>query len=194
MSVKEAASETDTRARARRLSEEGRALPNRCPAPPDAAAAARDGYGTCASKHALLAERLRAIGIESAHLFVVGPLVPPSLCHLEELRDAAGLLEVHECLTVFTPWAGPLLVDVTWDPPLLANGLQGVAPWDGASDMPYAIVTDGRAWAAPQQSLRAAKEAIRARLYTSDQRAIRDRALAALSTLFGTWRDRQERE
>jgi len=188
MRTREAAGNDPIRRRIVRLVEEVRALPYRWPAPPDGQSAARDGCGTCASKHALLASRLREAGIESAHLVLVGPLVPPALRAVEELRDAAGLLEVHECLTVFTPWAGPLVVDVTWDPPLVARGLPGVVPWDGVSDMPYAIAAEGRAWAIPADRLRPAKEAIRARLYGSGQRAVRDRALAALSALFASWR------
>lgn len=83
-------------------------LPYVWPGPPTASAARQQQAGTCASKHALLAEDLSSLGMESLPLLVAGPLAPaiwPDLC-----EKAAGLLEVHECLTVRTPWAGPLLV------------------------------------------------------------------------------------
>lgn len=166
--------------------EEVRSLPYHWPGPPDAMAALREGRGTCASKHALLADRLEEIGIETAPLLMVGRLVPASLA--DRFPEAAGLLEVHECLTVSTPWAGPLAVDVTWDPALVVQGFPGVLPWNGLDDMPFAIKPEGRAWAVPRHGLRAAKEAIRARLYTDAERALRDRTLAELATIFAAWR------
>lgn len=58
-------------------------MPYRWPAPPDAASTRDAGAGTCAGKHALLAEELLAAGVHSRPLLVVGPLVPelwPDLC------------------------------------------------------------------------------------------------------------------
>jgi hypothetical protein len=55
--------------------------------------------------------------------------------------------------------------------------------------MPYAVAPEGRAWAVPAEHLRSAKESIRARLYTEEQRALRDRALAKLSAIFEGWRE-----
>src|SRR5690606_21787269 len=52
--------------------EQVRAIPYLFPGPADATSVLRDGYGTCASKHALLAERLALLGVESAPLLVVG--------------------------------------------------------------------------------------------------------------------------
>lgn len=171
-----------------RVVEEVRAIPYRWPGKPDAEAVRREGYGTCASKHALLAERLREADIESAPLLVSGRLVPAFLQGRKEFAEAAELLEVHECLTVFTPWAGPLVVDVTWDPPLLARGLPGAPDWSGREDMPFAVEWAGGAWAVPRKRLRAAKEAIRRRLYTPEERRARDRALHRMSALFEEWR------
>lgn len=168
--------------------EEVQAIPFRWPGDPDADAPLREGSGTCASKHALLARRLLELGIESAPLLVVGSLLPPSLKDREEFAEAAELLEVHECLTVFTPWAGPLIVDITWDPPLLERGLPGMSDWSASEDMPFAIELAGRAWAVPRDHLRPAKEAIRRRLYAPEQRLCRDRALHRLSDLFEEWR------
>lgn len=86
------------------LVREVQALPYAWPAPPDAGSARRMRAGSCASKHALLAEDLAAIGVESQPLFVVGKLVPEMLAGDAEMAPAAHLPEAHECLTVITPW------------------------------------------------------------------------------------------
>lgn len=164
-----------------------RRLPYAWPSPPDADAAERLGAGSCASKHALLARRLDAMGVPSLPLLAVGPLVPDALAGDSEVADGVGLLEVHECLTVLTPWAGPCRVDVTWDPPLVARGLPG-GPWDGAGDTPLAVGETGPGWAVPREGLRAAKEGLRARLYGPGQREVRDRVLAVLSRRLAAWR------
>ncbi|HEY8768584.1 MAG TPA: hypothetical protein VIP09_15205 [Dehalococcoidia bacterium] len=72
----------------------------RRPTPPDAASARAAGEGSCASKHALLAEELAAIGRQSLPLLVVGSLVPTMLKTDPELAPGTHLSEVHECLTV----------------------------------------------------------------------------------------------
>ncbi len=95
-----------------------------------------------------------------------------------------ALPEVHECLPVITPWAGPIRVDVTWDPPLIARGLPGTLGWDGESDMMLAVGETGPGWAVPQAGLREAKEALRSRLYGPGERELRDRTLAALAKHF----------
>jgi hypothetical protein len=164
-----------------------RRLPYAWPAPPDADAAERDGVGSCASKHALLARRLDAVGVPSLPLLAVGPLVPAVLAGDPDLAEGADLVEVHECLTVLTPWAGPVRVDVTWDPPLVARGLPG-GPWDGWSDTPLAVGDAGPGWAVPRDGLRAAKEGLRRRLYGPGERDVRDRVLAALSRRLAAWR------
>jgi len=164
------------------------ALPFVWPTAPDADSARQLKAGSCASKHALLAEELAAIGVESRPLFVIGKLVPDMLADEPELAKAAGLLEVHECLTVMTHWAGPLRVDVTWDPPLVERGLPGTLEWDGESDMVLALGATGPGWAPPRDALREAKEALRRRLYSAGQRELRDRTLAALARRFEQWR------
>ncbi len=68
--------------------------------------ARRMSAGSCASKHARLAEELASIGIVSVPLFVVGQLVPEALAEDPELAPGAHLPEVHECLTIMTPWPG----------------------------------------------------------------------------------------
>jgi hypothetical protein len=178
----------DLKARAIALVREVQALPYTWPAPPEADSARRTRRGSCASKHALLAEDLAAIGIESLPLFVVGKLVPGTLAGDPALAPGARLPEVHECLTVLTPWAGPLRVDVTWDPPLIAHGLPGTLDWDGSSDMLVAVGETGPGWSVPREGLRTAKEALRSRLYGPGERDLRDRTLAALAKQFEEWR------
>ena len=120
------------------LSRTVQALPYRWPAPPDAAGTEAAGAGSCAGKHALLAARLHCAGLQARPLLVVGPLAPPLWPDL--VAAAAGLLEVHECLTVLTPWAGPVTVDVTWHPAAVSAGLPGLPDgWDGWSDSPVAV-------------------------------------------------------
>jgi len=166
------------------------AIPYRWPSPPDAESVRTIGFGTCASKHALLAEELLSAGIESLPLFVVGPLVPRVLADDLEIEPGRYLPEVHECLTVLTPWAGPLRVDVTWDPLLIERGLPGTLDWDGHSDMSLAVGEGGPCWSVPREGLREAKEALRARLYRPGERELRDRTLAAISRRFEEWRSR----
>jgi hypothetical protein len=156
-------------------------IPYVWPGAPEADAARQDRGGTCASKHALLARELEAEGIASSPLLVVGKLVPPALASDPELSQGAHVIEVHECLTVETPWAGPLRVDITWDPPLLDRGFAGPRDWDGASDTALAIDATGPGWSVRRSELRAMKEALRSRVYSPEDRALRDRMLAALS-------------
>jgi len=163
-------------------------MPYAWPSPPDAASARVLGTGSCASKHALLAEELLVLGVESLPLLVVGPLVPRILAEDPEISPGRLLPEVHECLTVLTPWAGPLRVDVTWDPPLIKRGLPGTLSWDGRSDMSLAVGEGGPSWSVPRDGLRQAKEALRSRLYRPGERELRDRTLAAMARRFEEWR------
>jgi hypothetical protein len=111
-------------------------------------------------------------------MLLVGPLVP-SLW--PDLQGPAGhLLEVHECLVVETPWAGPLLVDVTWHPAAVAHGLPGTLDWDGLSDMVPAV-SPLRSYAVSRSELRTQKEALRSRLYSADERELRDEILAEIA-------------
>jgi len=109
---------------------------------------------------------------------VVGPLVPSLWPDLVE--RAGDLLEVHECVTVETPWAGPLLLDVTWHPAAVQAGLAGTLAWDGASDMAYAV-TPLASYAVGDVQFREQKELLRSRLYSTQQRAIRDEILAEMA-------------
>ena len=114
--------------------------------------------------------------------------MPAILADEPEFAAGLRLIEVHEFLTVFTPWAGPVRVDVTWDPPLIARGLPGTLDWDGRSDMTIAVGETGAGWSVPRERLREAKEAVRVRLYGPGEREVRDEILARLAQRFAAWR------
>jgi hypothetical protein len=164
-----------------RLVRRVQAVPYAWPGPADADAVRRNGTGTCASKHALLAEELAVLGIASCPLIVLGPLIPAVLDQHPAFADATDLLEVHELLTVISPWAGPVRVDVTWDPPLVHAGLAGTLDWNGSTDMVAAVASTGAGWAVPGPGLRDAKLGLRRRLYTPAQQSRRDAALQTLN-------------
>lgn len=185
------ASVTDLRTPLIQLVSRIQALPYVWPSPPDAESARSLGAGTCASKHALLAEELEQMGLSSLPLLVVGPLVPGVLALEPGFAPGAELPEVHECLTVVTPWAGPLRVDVTWDAPLVARGLPGTLDWQAQSDMLLAVGEGGPCWSVPREGLRQAKEALRSRLYRSGEREVRDTVLGLLAERFAEWREEQ---
>ncbi|MGH8629361.1 MAG: hypothetical protein ACREU7_01165, partial [Burkholderiales bacterium] len=170
------------------LVHEIQSLPYVWPCPADAANARTNRAGSCASKHALLAEELEAVGIAGSPLLVTGPLVPAMLSDEPDFAAGRHLIEVHECLAVLTPWAGPLRVDVTWDRRLIAHGLPGTLDWDGHSDMAVAVGETGAGWSVRREHLREAKEALRARLYGPGEREIRDEILALLAERFARWR------
>jgi hypothetical protein len=110
------------------------------------------------------------------------------LCDEPDFAAGCHLIEVHESLTVLTPWAGPVRVDVTWDPPLIARGLPGTLDWDGRSDMTIAVGETCAGWSVPRERLREAKEAVRTRLYDPGEREVRDEILARLAQRFADWR------
>ena len=154
------------------------AIPYSWPGPPTASSVRETGKGTCASKHALLREELDAQGLLSSRIMVIGLLVPNLW---PDLRAASGeLLEVHECLTVETIWAGPLMVDVTWHPAAVRAGLPGTLDWDGRSDMICAVEPIA-SYSVSDENFRAQKELLRSRLYSPHQRASRDRVLAEIA-------------
>jgi hypothetical protein len=148
------------------------------PGPPDATSARDTGRGTCAAKHALLRELVLDMGLRSSRIIVVGPLAPDLWPDLQ--TKAGGLMEVHECLTVETEWAGPLLVDVTWHPAAVTAGLRGTLNWDGRSDMMCAV-NPVAAYAVADEDFRNQKERLRSRLYTPGQRVLRDSILAEIA-------------
>lgn len=148
------------------------------PASPDAESTRRNRAGTCAGKHAVLAADLASCGLVANPMLVVGPLVPDIWPDLQEV--AGHLLEAHECLSVETPWAGPLIVDVTWHPEAIAGGLPGTLDWDGASNMAVAV-QPVQSYAVSRTHLRAQKQALRARLYSPEDRTLRDAALTEIA-------------
>ena len=98
------------------------------------------------------------------------------------------MVEVHECLSVSMPGMGPVRVDVTWDPPLVRRGLPGTLGWDGGSDMAVAVGDSPDWWAPDPTRLREEKEALRSRLYSREQRTVRDQVLERMSRRFAEWR------
>ena len=153
-------------------------FPYSWPSPPTAASVRETGRGTCAGKHALLREQIESLGLVVNQVMVVGPLAPDLW---PDLQAASGdLLEVHECLTVETNWAGPLVVDVTWHPAAIHAGLAGTLDWDGLSDMRCAVKPTA-AYAVSAGAFRMQKELLRARLYSPKQRATRDTVLAEIA-------------
>jgi hypothetical protein len=155
-------------------------LPYRWPAPPDGRSTELAGAGSCAGKHALLAERLTALGIATCPLIVVGPLAPPLWPDLA--AEAGDLLEVHECLTVLSPWAGSIMVDVTWHPAAVRAGLPGLSEgWEGTCDTPLAIPPSRPPFVVNRTLLRTTKEALRLDLYRAADRQRRDAILAEIA-------------
>lgn len=153
-------------------------IPYAWPGAPTADYVRRQGAGTCAGKHALLSEVLEQVGFRASRIMVVGPLAP---CAWPDIQASShGLLEVHECLTVETPWAGPLLVDVTWHPPAIHAGLRGTLDWSGDSDMMCAVEPHGF-YAVGDEHFRDQKELLRSRLYSAEDRQTRDRLLALIA-------------
>lgn len=153
-------------------------LPYTWPGEPTAESVRLLGRGTCAGKHALLREELEALGFRTHLLMVIGPLAPdvwPDVC-----EAAGGLVEVHECLTVETGWAGPLLVDVTWHPAAIRAGLRGTLDWATDADM-LCAVEPLACYAVGDDDLRHQKELLRSRLYSADDRVRRDRVLAEIA-------------
>jgi hypothetical protein len=155
------------------------------PAPPDAESTRRNRAGTCAGKHAVLAEDLASLGLVANPMLIVGPLVPALWPDLQEL--AGHLLEVHECLSVETAWAGPLIADVTWHPEAIAGGLPGTLDWDGVSSMAMAV-QPLQSYAVRRPHVRAQKEALRARLYSPQDRALRDATLTDIAERAASFR------
>ena len=178
----------DLRTRVRDIVRQIQLFPYIWPTPPDATSARTLRAGSCASKHALLAEELEALGVRSQPMLVIGALVPSVLADDSDIAQGAHLEEVHECLTVMSPWAGPLRVDVTWDPPLIRRGLAGTLRWDGLTDMLVAVGEGTPAWGVIREDVREAKEALRARIYRAGEREIRDRVLRVMTERFASWR------
>lgn len=154
-------------------------LPYRWPAPPDAISTTTVQAGSCAGKHALLAQKLQSAGLSCAPLMIVGPLVPAIWQDLAD--EADGLLEVHECVTGVTPCSGPLIVDDTWHPVAVRAGLPGLSNnWDGYRGSLLAVDITNGAYAIPNNAFRDPNNASRDRRYSTEERKRRDRILTKL--------------
>ena len=98
------------------------------------------GAGTCAPKHALLAEVYARLGLETRFVYVTfrfddmpGELPPP-------LREAIhdGVVRGHAALQVRRRH-GWIDVDATFDAPLARAGFVVTRDWDGRSSMPLVV-------------------------------------------------------
>jgi hypothetical protein len=106
----------------------------------DAETLLRTGSGTCAPKHALLAELYGRIGLRTRFVYVTYrlddmpgdfPLVLRRLVHDGVVRAHAALqIERHGV------W---LDVDATFDRPLKASGFLVTESWDGRTSMPLVV-------------------------------------------------------
>jgi transglutaminase-like putative cysteine protease len=99
------------------------------------------GYGTCAPKHALLAQRFAALGLRTRFVYVTFRFddmpgnFPPDLASL--VHD--GKLRGHVALQLERDgrW---LDVDATFDAPLARSGFTVTLDWDGRRSMPLTVV------------------------------------------------------
>jgi len=100
----------------------------------------RDGQGSCAPKHYLLAAMYRKLSVSVAYAtfpFLWGEQevkYPPAL-----RRDAAGLPVAYHLacrVQIGCRWA---LVDATWDPPLAKAGFPVNLHWDGIAETRCAV-------------------------------------------------------
>jgi transglutaminase-like putative cysteine protease len=107
----------------------------------DAATLLRRGSGTCAPKHALLAQEYARLGVPTRFVYVTYRLdempgeLPPELRPL--VHD--GVVRGHAALQIFRS-SGWLDVDATFDRPLKAAGFVVTEGWDGRSPMPLVVV------------------------------------------------------
>jgi transglutaminase-like putative cysteine protease len=109
------------------------------------------GFGTCAPKHTLLAQRFAALGLRSRYVYVTFRFndmpgrFPPELAAL--LHD--GKLRGHVALQLERAgrWVD---VDATFDLPLAREGFRVNRHWDGRSSMPLTVEPVQRAESAQE--------------------------------------------
>jgi transglutaminase-like putative cysteine protease len=107
----------------------------------DAMTLLRHGSGTCAPKHALLAQEYERLGVPTRFVYVTYRLddmpgeFPPELQPL--VHD--GIVRGHAALQIYRS-GGWLDVDATFDRPLKAHGFVVTEGWDGRSSMPLVVV------------------------------------------------------
>ena len=98
------------------------------------------GKGSCGPKHYLLAEMFRKLNMSVVYATIAFSWNDPDLRYPHGLRKLAGKLPVAYHLAcrvqVGCRW---ILVDATWDPPLVKGGFPVNDPWDGYSETRCAV-------------------------------------------------------
>ncbi len=98
------------------------------------------GKGSCGPKHYLLAEMFRKMNLSVIYATIAFSWNDPDLHYPSELRKYAALLPIAHHLAcrvqIGCRW---VLVDATWDPPLARGGFPINDPWDGYSEMKWAV-------------------------------------------------------
>lgn len=106
----------------------------------DADTLLRTGSGTCAPKHALLAQLYERLGVRTRFVYVTYRLDEMPGRFPAELRPLVhdGIVRGHAALQIHRDgrW---LDVDATFDRPLKASGFVVTEGWDGRSSMPLVV-------------------------------------------------------
>ena len=100
----------------------------------------RTGKGSCGPKHYLLAEMFRLLNVNVVYATIPFSWNDPDLHFPSDLRTLAARLPLAYHLAcrvqIGCRW---ILVDATWDPPLARGGFLINGPWDGYSEMKWAV-------------------------------------------------------
>ena len=98
------------------------------------------GKGSCASKHYLLAEMFRKLNLNVVYATIAFSWNDPDLHYSSDLRKLAARLPIaHHMACRVQIGCRWILVDATWDPPLAKGGFLINNPWDGYSEMKWAV-------------------------------------------------------
>jgi hypothetical protein len=100
----------------------------------------RAGKGSCGPKHYLLAEMFRLLNLNVVYATIAFSWNDPDLHYPSDLRNLAARLpsayHISCRVQIGCRW---VLVDATWDPPLARGGFPINGPWDGYSEMKWAV-------------------------------------------------------
>ena len=98
------------------------------------------GKGSCGPKHYLLAEMFRKLNLNVVYATIAFSWNDPDLHYPSDLRKLAARLPLAYHLAcrvqIGCRW---VLVDATWDPPLVRGGFLINGPWDGYSELKWAV-------------------------------------------------------
>ena len=99
-----------------------------------------EGKGSCGPKHYLLAEMFRKLNLSVVYATIAFSWNDPDIHYPSGLRKQAALLPVAYHLAcrvqIGCRW---ILVDATWDPPLIKAGFPVNNYWDGYSETRCAV-------------------------------------------------------